>query len=343
MRAAVMRDSKIVTDTLPDPEPHTGEALVRTVACGICGSDLHALKHGALMVEAAKESGAPFLMDLSRDLVMGHEFCAEIVDYGPNTAARFPTGTRICSMPALFRGGRIEGIGYSNEAPGGYGELMVLSEPLLLVVPNGLSAEHAALTEPMAVGVHAVAKSRLQAGDAAIVVGCGPVGLAVIAALKLQGVEPIIAADFSPMRRSLAEQQGAHIVLDPKERSAFDALNETALGRPAVVFEAVGVPGILHEIIREAPRDARVIVVGVCMEEDRIKPMVAVAKELAFQFCLGYSPEEFAQTLQFIAEGKIDVQPLITGRVGLEGVAGAFQELEHPDRHAKILVEPGKK
>ncbi len=342
MRAAVMRDRKIVTDTLPDPEPQTGEVLVRTIACGICGSDLHALKHTDLMVEAAKESGAPFVMDPNRDVVMGHEFCAEIIDYGPNTAKRLSTVTAVCAMPVLFRGGRIDGIGYSNNVPGGYGELMVLTEPLLLEVPNGLSAQHAALTEPMAVGVHAVLKSGVKSGDAAIVVGCGPVGLAVFAGLKLQNIEPIIAADFSPLRRSLAETLGAHVVLDPNERSPYEALNEVAFGRPALVFEAVGVPGILQGIMKEAPREARVVVVGVCMEEDRIKPMVAIGKELSFQFVLGYSPEEFAATLQNIAEGKIDVQPLITGSVGLEGVAGAFEDLGTPDRHAKILVEPGK-
>ena len=192
--------------------------------CGICGSDLHALKHTDLMVEAAKESGAPFLMDPKRDVVMGHEFCAEILDYGPNTAKRLSTGTAVCSIPVSFRGGRIDGIGYSNEVPGGYGELMVLTEPLLLEVPNGLSPQHAALTEPMAVGVHAVAKSGVKPGDAAIVVGCGPVGLAVIAGLKLQNIEPIIAADFSPLRRSLAETLGAHVVLDPNERGLPRAL-----------------------------------------------------------------------------------------------------------------------
>ncbi len=342
MRAAVMRDRKILTDTVPDPEPQTGEVLVRTIVCGICGSDLHALKHTDLMVEAAKESGAPFVMDPKRDVVMGHEFCAEIIDYGPNTAKRFSTGASVCSMPISLRGGRIDGIGYSNEVPGGYGELMVLTEPLLLEVPNGLSPHHAALTEPMAVGVHAVAKSGVTSGDAAIVVGCGPVGLAVIAGLKLQNIEPIIAADFSPLRRSLAETLGAHVVLDPNERSAYEALNEVAFGRPAVVFEAVGVPGILQGIMKEAPREARVVVVGVCMEEDRIKPMLAIGKELSFQYVLGYSQEDFAATLQNNAEGKINVQQLITGSVGLHGVAGAFEELATPDRHAKILVEPGK-
>jgi len=340
MRAAVMRNSQLIVDTVPDPEPREGEVLVKTLACGICGSDLHALKHAAKMVEIARESGAPFVLDLNRDVVMGHEFCAEVVDYGPNASATLPPGARVVSMPLIFRNGRIEGVGYSNEAPGGYGELMALSAALVLPVPNGLATEHAALTEPMAVGVHAVAKARLDPQDAPLVIGCGPVGLAVIAALKLKSAEPIVAADFSPLRRALAERMGAHVVVNPAERSAMHALAEASSTRPAVIFECVGVPGLLHQIMREAPVGARLVVAGVCMEDDLIKPMLGINKELSVQFVLGYTAEEFASTLQAIAEGRIDVAPLVTGRVGVDGVPGAFETLAKPDAHAKILVEP---
>ena len=131
MRAAVMRDAKIVVDTVPEPEPRTGEILVRTIACGICGSDLHALKHGDLMVEASVEAGAPSVMDLTQDVVMGHEFCAEIEDYGPNTAQRLKRGTRVVHPAILIRGPtEIHGIGYSNDVPGGFAER--IAEPDLL-------------------------------------------------------------------------------------------------------------------------------------------------------------------------------------------------------------------
>ncbi len=340
MRAAVMRHSQLVVDTVPDPKPGEGEVLVKTLECGICGSDLHALKHAPRMVEVARETGTPFSLDPSRDVVMGHEFCAEVVELGPNTSAAARPGERVVSMPLMFRGGRMEGVGYSNEVPGGYGELMVLSAALVLPVPNGLSSEHAALTEPMAVGVHAVAKARFEAGDAPLVIGCGPVGLAVIAALKLRGAEPIVAADFSPKRRALAQRTGAHVVIDPAERSPYEALREVADLRPAVVFECVGVPGLLRQIMRDSPPGSRVIVAGVCMEDDLIVPMFGINKELSVQFVLGYTPDEFAGTLRDISEGKINVAPLVTGKVGVEGVAQAFDTLAHPDAHAKILVEP---
>jgi threonine dehydrogenase-like Zn-dependent dehydrogenase len=110
--------------------------------------------------------------------------------------------------------------------------------------------------------------------------------------------------------------------------------------RPAVVFECVGVPGVLDQIMAAAPRASRIVVVGVCMEADTIYPMLGISKELALQFVLGYTPEEFAATLGHIAREAIPVAPLVTGRVGLDGVAGAFEALASPERHAKILVEP---
>jgi threonine dehydrogenase-like Zn-dependent dehydrogenase len=340
MRAAVMRRAKLVVDTVPDPVPGPGEAIVKTLACGICGSDLHALKHADKLVAAAEEAGAPFVMDPSRDVVMGHEFCVEVLDYGPSTTGAIPTGRRAVSMPLLFRASGMQGVGYSNDVPGGYGELMVLNASLLLEVPNGLATDHAAMTEPMAVGLHAVEKARLDPGDAAMVFGCGPVGLAVIAALRLKGVEPIVAGDFSPMRRALAERMGAHVVVDPSARRVVDAYREAADLRPGAVFECVGVPGVLAEVMRQAPLGAKIVVAGVCMEDDTIRPMHGINKELSVQFVLGYTPFEFADTLTALADGRIDVSPLVTGKVGVTGVPRAFDDLANPEAHAKILVEP---
>lgn len=359
MRAAVMRNRGLVVDDVPVPRPGPGEVLVRTLACGICGSDLHALKHADTFVELSRRNGNAFVMDLARDVVMGHEFCAEIVEHGPETARTLGAGTRVCSRPVLMRPTGPQTIGYSNEHPGGYGELMRLSEALLLPVPNGLSTEHAALTEPMAVGLHAVAKARLDPDDAPLVIGCGPVGLAVIAALRLRGMTPIVAADFSSRRRELARDLGADVVVDPAEGGPWQSWREAAVWRdpsrapqlppwmtgpairPAVVFECVGVPGVIDQIMAAAPRYARIVVVGVCMESDTIHPMFGIGKELNVQFVLGYTADEFAATLRHIAEGEIPVAPLITGRIGLEGVAQAFLDLASPERHAKILVEPG--
>ena len=217
---------------------------------------------------------------------------------------------------------------------------MLLSSLLLLEVPNGLDPRHAALTEPMAVGLHAVNKSAIAPGDGALVLGCGPVGLAVIAALHLRGVEPIVASDFSATRRALAATMGAHEVVDPAVEPSFDAWARSGGGRPLVVFEAIGVPGIIDEVLRLAPVQSRVVIVGVCMQPDAITPFYGVGKELSLQFVLGYDPLEFEASLRSIAEGQIDVTPMITGEVGIADVPDAFARLAHPDEHCKILVIP---
>jgi threonine dehydrogenase-like Zn-dependent dehydrogenase len=361
MRAAVMRGHRLVADDIAVPEPGPGEVLVRTLACGICGSDLHALRYAEAFVEVSRRAGAPFAMDLGRDVVMGHEFCAEIVEHGPDTRRDLSVGTRVCSRPALVRPDGIRAVGYSNDTPGGYAQYMRLTEALLLAVPNGLTTGAAALTEPMAVGVHAVNKARLEPDDAPLVIGCGPVGLAVTAALRLAGARPIVVADFSARRRDLAVTLGADVAVDPASTTPWQSWREVAAWRdasrapklppwvagpplrPAVVFECVGVPGVLDGIMAAAPRGTRIVVVGVCMQPDTIHPMLGIGKELNIQFVYAYTAGEFAATLRNIAEGAIPAAPLVTGTVSIEGVAQAFEDLASPDRHAKILVEPWRR
>ena len=358
MRAAIFRSGEIVVDQLPEPTPAPGQVLVRTLACGICGSDLHARKHAHRMVELSRHLPGRKPMDLARDVVFGHEFCCEVLDFGPSTGRRFKPGTRVCSLPALLTPQGPQGIGYSNDNVGGYAERMLLSEALLLEVPNGLAAEHAALTEPLAVGIHAVEKAAIRGNEVPLVIGCGPVGLAVIAALKLRGLHPIVAADYSPARRALAARLGADVVVDPAQSGPYATWAEHAAMseaekaarpplqaflpalKPALIFECVGIPGIIQQLFEGAPRDARIVVVGVCMETDRVEPMLGIIKELNVQYVLGYTWDEFARALRLIAEGEVDAAAMVTATVGVDGVAQAFADLANPEIHTKIIVEP---
>jgi threonine dehydrogenase-like Zn-dependent dehydrogenase len=337
MRASVLRDGHMVyRDDVADPVPGPGQVLVAVRACGICGSDLHFAAHGPLVLEMSgrvvgRSGGMD--VDLSNDIFMGHEFSAEILEAGPDTDTH-PAGTLVTSLPVLLSAKGAEPIVYSNTTIGGYAERMLLSAPLLLPIPNGLDLKHAALTEPMAVGLHAVNKSNIGPGETALVLGCGPIGIAIIAALQARGVESIAAADFSPIRRGLAVSMGAHQAVDPAQGSPFDTI------KAAVVFEAIGVPGIIDDVLLRARRGTRLVVAGVCMEPDTVHPFFAIAKEINVQFCLAYDAEEFADSLRALAEGDIDAAPLITGEVGLDGVGAAFDDLADPERHCKILVTP---
>ncbi|MGZ6896884.1 MAG: zinc-binding dehydrogenase [Acidimicrobiia bacterium] len=345
MRAAALRHGRLeVRADVPEPVPEFGHALVQVAACGICGSDLHFARHGAEMLALTEEvAGLPDLgappVDLEHDVFMGHEFAATVLELGPETQGPEP-GALVTSVPVLLTSTGIRPIVYSNDVAAGYGERMLLSAPMLLPVPNGLDARHAALTEPMAVGLHAVNRAEMRPGAGALVLGCGPVGLAVIAALRLRGAEPIVAADYSSGRRAIATAMGAHEVIDPADEDAFAAWARVGGVRDLVVFEAIGVPGILDTIARLAPVRTRVVVVGVCMQADTVHPFFGTAKELAIQFVLAYDPMEFAATLRHVAEGEIDVSPMITGEVGLDRVGWAFDALADPDEHCKILVVP---
>jgi threonine dehydrogenase-like Zn-dependent dehydrogenase len=336
MRAAVLRDGRMVyRDDVPEPVPETGQVLVGVKACGICGSDLHFAAHGADVLELGGRmgGGAGMNLDLNGDVFMGHEFSAEVLDAGPDTETH-PPGTLVTSIPVLLSAKGFEPIVYSNSTLGGYAERMLLSAPLLLPIPNGLDLKQAALTEPLAVGLHAVNKSNIAPGETALVLGCGPIGIAIIAALRTRGVETIVASDFSPKRRELASTMGAHRTLDAAQGSPFDTV------KPAVVFEAVGVPGIIDDVLLRARPGTRLVVAGVCMQPDTVHPFFAIAKEINVQFVLAYTPDEFADSLRALAEGEIDGTPLITGEVGLDGVGRAFDDLADPERHCKILVTP---
>lgn len=344
MRAVVMRSGALVVDDVVLAELQPGQVRAEVLACGICGSDLHALEHADELVEMSTAvSGGlatPTVMNPGRDVVMGHEFAARVLEVGDDVG-NCDVDDIVVSLPVVLDATGVHAVGYSNEYPGGFAEQILLSDVLTMKVPNGLDPHLASLTEPMAVGLHAVEMSRVTPRHSSVVLGCGPVGLAVIAALRLAGVETIVAADFSPARRTLATTMGATEVVDPSDEPAVEAWRRVDGSRPLVIFEAVGVPGMLDAAISGAPAGSQILVVGVCMVADSVRPGIAVVKELNLQFVFGYDPLQFGTTLRRIAEGELDVAPMVTGRVGLDGVATAFEALRDPEAHAKVLVLPG--
>ncbi|MBA3907718.1 MAG: zinc-binding dehydrogenase [Pseudonocardiales bacterium] len=378
MRAVVCQNSTLEVVDLPGPQPRRGQVLLDVVRCGICGSDLHARHHADLQADALAEAGYHGAMRSDQPVVFGHEFCGTVVDYGPGCRRTVAAGAPVVALPLLRTGQGIDAIGISAAAPGAYAEQVVVEESLMLPVPNGLSREMAALTEPMAIGWHAVRRSAVKKGDVAIVIGCGPVGLAVVSMLKARGVRTVVGSDPSPGRRTLARACGADVVVDPVETSPHDAAGDRGHVRtiPAgaelgvstmeklrrlpvpwqhvwraaetlgvtpkrpVIFECVGLPGLLDEVITSAPLFSRIVVVGVCMVPDTIRPVMAINKEVDLRFVVGYTPLEFRDSLRMLADGKVDVTSIMTGTVGLPGVDAAFDALANPQIHAKILIDP---
>lgn len=379
MKAVSCLSGELSVIDLPAPRPAAGQLLLDVRRCGICGSDMHAKDHADELTEVMEAVGYPDFMRSSTPVVLGHEFCGEVAEKGQGTPKEFKPGTTVVSFPLVRAAGGVHLTGLSALAPGGYAEQVLAEAALSFVVPNGLDVDTAALTEPMAVALHAVRRSEISRRDTAVVIGCGPVGLAVICHLKAMKVGTIIASDFSPGRRALAARCGAHVVVDPAVDSPYSSfegqkgvitaapqLYELGVGsmeklrkvpgwqhlyrfaerlgaagpkRP-VIFECVGVPGMIDGIISAAPVQSRVVVAGVCMGDDKIRPTTANGKEIDLRFVFGYTPLEFCDTLHLLAEGKVDASALVTGTVGLDGVQAAFDALGDPEAHAKVLIDP---
>ncbi len=379
MKAVICQSAELSVREVAEQTPQKGQVLLKVLRCGICGSDLHVRHHCEHMGKLMVRTGYMNFPQADEPLIFGHEFCGEVLEHGPGTPKNIKTGTRVCAIPVIRKGADIDMLGLSIRAPGAYAERVLVEESMMIPVPNGLSSDMAALTEPMAVGLHAVNRSEIAKNGVAIVIGCGPVGLAVICMLKAKGIKTVIASDFSAGRRALAKKCGADVTVNPAEESPFSSwkqygflgglpdLLELAVGmreklgklpvpwwhswrlaeklglqpKKPVIFECVGVPGVLQNIIDGAPLMSRIMVVGVCMQIDQIEPAMGNNKELDLRFVMGYSPLEYRDTLHMIAEGKVNCAPMITGVVGLDGVDNAFKALRDPEQHAKILIDPG--
>jgi threonine dehydrogenase-like Zn-dependent dehydrogenase len=380
MKALVCQNSLFSLAERDEPAPGEGQVLLKVLRCGICGSDLHARHHCDHLKNLAEKVGfGDDFASQADPCIYGHELSLEVMAYGPGTRRKIKPGTHVVAQPLLRTGGVPYMVGYSKRYNGGFAERMILQESTLVPVTNGLPPAVAALTEPMAVGWHAVRRSEIGKKDVAIVIGCGPVGLAVICLLKAHGVKRIVASDFSAGRRELALACGADVTVNPAESSpyanweefgfindfgaalnmgmdareklerlpipwyhAWRILEKLGAAHPPrpVIFECVGVPGILAQIIEGAPLLTRIVVAGVCMQPDRIEPALGIQKEIDLRFVFGHSPLEFRDTLHMMAEGKVQCAHLVTGEVGLMGIDTAFNALAHADRHAKILVDP---
>ena len=379
MRAVVCHHGTLDVVDWPAPEPGEGQVVLNVTGCGICGSDLHARHHADAQADVLAEAGYDGFMRSDQKVVFGHEFSGTVAEYGPKSAKKVATGTPVVALPLIRQDKDMHAIGLSASAPGAYAEQVLIEEAFMLPIPNGLSADLAVLTEPMAIGRHAVRRAEISRKDAAIVIGCGPVGLAVICMLKAEGVERIVASDFSPARRGLATACGADVVVDPSDGSPYDSLADRGYSRSIsssayaglvamkklqqlpvpshlvlraldklgatkpkrpVIFECVGIPGVIESIISSAPLASRVVVAGVCMQPDQFRPAMAINKEIDLRFVVGYGPLEFRDTLHMLADGKVNVAPLVTGTVGLLGVEGAFDALRTPEHHAKIIIDP---
>lgn len=360
MRSAIVENNNLKIVDLPEPSPRENELLVKTLACGICGSDLHCRHHAHELADNSRQIIGSSIIDTSQPILMGHEFVGEVLE-SRHPGSPFREGDRVVSLPFLMREEGLVSIGFgSPQVPGGFSQQMLVDGRLTMKVPNGLDTGLAALTEPMAVALHAVNRGEPSRHHVPLVIGCGPIGLAIIAILKMMNIGPIVASDFSKARRDLARKVGADVVVNPAEHSPYESWQQAAgtesadefgpisplLGgaglRPSLIFECVGVPGLIQNVCAGAPYGARVVVVGLCMEQDAMVPAFPILKELDIRFVSFYSAEEFGATLNYLANGELDASALISDTVALDDIESAFDRLGTPESDIKILVTPNQ-
>lgn len=352
MKAMVLERGRFTLEDIPSPEPQRGHLLTRPLTCGVCGSDLHAKDHAVHLCDVLHRAGFRGFMDPARPVVMGHEFCCEVLE----SRSGFAAGQRIVAQPFIAGPDGIELIGYSNRFNGAFAEQMLVQADLAFAVPDHVATDVAALTEPLSVAVHAVEQSGGDARSAYAVFGCGPVGLFVITRLKALGYGPILAIEPNPARRAMAERAGADLVAtpgDPGIESWFDALGlpfglsdaiaqapELMQRERAVLFDCVGKPGMLMALAQSAPVAATIVVVGTCMETDPIEPAYLLQKSLQLRFVFAYSAADFAAAFAMVCAEPERLAPMVSGQVPLAGVDRAFASLTAGGSDVKLLVVP---
>lgn len=343
MRAAILENGRIHVGEFPDPIPIQGQVLVRTLRCALCASDAHFLTSGHTIVERSQKTRGPYAgVDLGKPIVMGHEYVGEIVDYGPGSQRPLPVGTLVTSIPGLRMPSGFGIVGYYHECPGGYGESMLLDEDLMLEIPGDTDLDLAALVEPLAVGIEHARAGEVGEGEIPLVVGCGAIGLGVIAGLRLQGVTPIVASDPAAGRRELARSMGADIVIDPREDSPYLPLGDLG-GRAAnVVYECVGKPGMMSAIIDEIAWGGRIVMGGFCLEPEEIYVPTAQTKCLRIHFAGGETPADMIAARDAILGGQVDLRPWLGEGIGLSGVEDALLRMSDPAEPIRRVVDPSR-
>lgn len=341
MKAAVFKEvgKPLQVETVDDPAPEAGELVMKVAYCGVCGTDLHATREG--------------LTTACCDQILGHEYVGEIVEVGREARGDWQVGDRVCAMPFIACGTclpcaaghffectdkKVSGV----DDQGGFAEYVTTGARETILLPDTLELQAAALVEPLAVGIHAVRMADVKAGSRVLVMGAGPIGLTVALWCRFFGAREVVVSEVAATRSELAMKMGATSVVQPDLDKGAEGLlqqfTDVAGGAPDVIFECVGAPGLLQQCIEMAPQRGKIIPVGVCEQADNIMPFFGLVKELQIQFAIAYTKDDFETCVAMLAEGRIDVTPMVTDIVSLDELPDAFEALRTPSHQCKVLT-----
>ncbi len=333
MKVAVLHGPEdLRLDEVKRPQAGPGDLVVKVVAAGICGTDLHFRHMG------------PRFPD--RPMPLGHEFAGEVIEVGARVSS-FKLGDRVAynsnNSPAdMGRGGEC----------GGFSSYVVLRDvdqqtQSLCKLPDNVSYDHAALVEPISVGAHAVNRADPKPGESITVFGAGPIGLGIIMTLIGRGIDDIVVFDLSPLRRERAMNLGARAAFDPRENPPADILGELrghgkiwGVPHPLtdIYFEASGAPGLIPDIAGFCNKNSRVITIALHRQPLTLDGTRIMSKEISIIGSQGY-PVEFPQVMAGIANGEIDPEKMISHRFPFDQFGQAFEIADNASESAKVVLQ----
>ncbi|HWK29014.1 MAG TPA: 2,3-butanediol dehydrogenase [Solirubrobacter sp.] len=350
MKAAVYHGPRdIRLEDVPEPGLRPGSVKVKVDWCGICGTDLHEYLAGPIFIPPP---GSPHpITGETLPVTLGHEFAGSVVEVASDVTG-IAEGDAVAIEPvyrcgvctACRRGvpNLCDQLGFYGLMGGGGGMSEYAVMPAYMIHGlDGLTAEQGALVEPIAVGLRAVRRAGFEAGQSAVVFGAGPIGAVTIQCLKAYGAGQILVAEVSEARKRKALEIGADAVIDPTEEDVPARVRELTGGDGADhSFDAAGIQATLQGALSSTRKGGVVTIISIWEGPVQINPNDVVLAELDVRGTIAYTPEDFADTIAMLKDGRIDTAGIVTERIELaDVVAGGFDELvQHKDRHVKILV-----
>jgi (R,R)-butanediol dehydrogenase/meso-butanediol dehydrogenase/diacetyl reductase len=330
MRAACLHGSDLRIEDVAEPVPAGDELLVAVHHAGICGTDLQAGRYG-----------------LPDGFVLGHELSGEVVDVGPGGDRR-RVGERVAVLPVIgcgecgpCRSGdpsrcrTYRALGVTT--PGCFAELVVAGGREAFRLPDHVGDDIGALVEPLAIGLHVVQRARLEGLERALVIGAGPIGLAVTTWLVVRGITPVVVSDPVEARRHLALASGAHASIDPVREDVGRSFRHAAGHKPSVIFECAG--GRLGDAIALAGRDTTIVVAGYHAAPVPVDTQQALVKEIDIAFASWYTTAEFTHVIDAVARDRLPIGHLITHRIPLDDLPATYAALKHPNDQGTVVID----
>jgi (R,R)-butanediol dehydrogenase / meso-butanediol dehydrogenase / diacetyl reductase len=314
----------LAVETLPDPTPQAGDVVIKVGRCGICGSDLHMTEDAAFGAEAGT--------------VLGHEFAGEVVALGGGTEG-LALGDLVAVIPlqscgacASCRAGEVAWCDRFGLQGGGYAEYALTRPNQCVRLPKSASLADGAIIEPLAVALHGVNMSGLKGGDRVLILGAGPIGLAVAFWARRAGALAVVVQDIVAFHETRALSMGAtHFSTDAAAPECQNA---------DIVFECVGVPGLIAQAVEQVRKRGTILLLGLCTRPDMFNSFAMLSKEVRLITSAFFTMGEYEAALDALSTGAAEPKLLVTDTISLDAVPATFEALKARTHQCKVLIAP---